>query len=617
MSMVSAPAIPMPLPSAASGSLCPTQPATLADVADFVRADESLSPARRREILSALATVARALGRDLEDIPAHVGFIREQLKGFTPSMLKPCVTIGKPSMRKPHISIGRWRNVQCYMRAAFELAGIPTSPGRYRPALTPAWEKLLAKLDPMKRFNVFRFAQFCTAEQIAPEEVNDEVLARFHAYLNQALTNGVPREIHRTACKVWNVAVERIEGWPHRTVKVPDYRRRYSVPLDQFAPQFISDMDAYLARLRPQDILDDEADDIKPWRPISIKTIRLELHQFASALVHRGRDPKTLTALADLIEVATVKEGLRFFYEERTPGKHLRAHRMASNLLPIAKYWVKAPPEHIKKLQTICSRLNTKPEGMTSKNVKILGPFDDRQIVDTFLNLPSRMLEEVAEAEEAIARGKRSPRSRHTGRSLNTPRQRALLFQTAVAVEILIMAPLRMANLGSIQIGVHLLTTSEGYRLQFEEEEVKNGQRLGPPLPAPSSEIFREYIQHHRKHLSSRPSTFLFPGTKESQKCLAVLAGHITRAAKEYGGITLTPHLFRHIAAKLHLKANPGDFGTVQKFLGHKDIRTTMRIYCEFMQPAAFERYDEHVLKLRQASRDGQSGDTKPPKRGR
>ncbi len=77
--------------------------------------------------------------------------------------------------------------------------------------------------------------------------------------------------------------------------------------------------------------------DFKPLRPISIKSHALQLHEFASALVHRGIDPQTLTSLADFVEVEAFKEGLRFFYEERTPGRYLQAHRMAVILLPVAK----------------------------------------------------------------------------------------------------------------------------------------------------------------------------------------------------------------------------------------------------------------------------------------
>jgi hypothetical protein len=290
---------------------------------------------------------------------------------------------------------------------------------------------------------------------------------------------------------------------------------------------------------------------------------------------------------------------------------------MAVILLPVAKYWVKAPPEQIAELEKNRDRLDQQPKGMTEKNRKLLAQIDDDAAEERFIGITDLLLKDIAEAEAAIAKGKKPPRSYYSGRSLNTPGKRARLFQTAIAIEILTMAPLRMGNLGTIEIGVHLLPYRGGYRLQFEEREVKNEQRLGPPLPAESAEVVRTYIGKYRPYLSKRPSTFLFPGTKGQHKSFGALSGQIVWAAKTYAGITLTPHTFRHIAAKLHLKQHPGDYGTVKVFLGHKNIQTTINAYCESEQPAAFELYDEHVVKLRQRSRDKKSGTTKPKKKGR
>src|SRR5205823_1358863 len=113
----------------------------------------------------------------------------------------------------------------------------------------------------------------------------------------------------------------------------------------------------------------------------------------------------------------TFKEGLRFF-EQRTPGKYLRAHKMALTLIPVAKYWVKVPPEHLEKLQKLCWRLAPKSKGMTEKNRKMLAPFDDDAVVDAFLSLPGLLMKELARAEEAFAKGKTSIRCRYSGRSL-------------------------------------------------------------------------------------------------------------------------------------------------------------------------------------------------------
>ena len=50
-----------------------------------------------------------------------------------------------------------------------------------RHPVSPQWQALLAKLDSKKRFDLKKLAEFCTADGIAPEAVDDEVLSRFGA----------------------------------------------------------------------------------------------------------------------------------------------------------------------------------------------------------------------------------------------------------------------------------------------------------------------------------------------------------------------------------------------------------------------------------------------------
>ena len=58
------------------------------------------------------------------------------------------------------------------------------------------------------------------------------------------------------------------------------------------------------------------------------------------------------------------------------------------------------------------------------------------------------------------------------------------------------------------------------------------------------------------------------------------------RYAKSRAGITLTPHQFRHLAAKIMLDANSGNFAGVGQLLGHKNSKTTM-MYAGIQNSAA------------------------------
>ena len=66
-------------------------------------------------------------------------------------------------------------------------------------------------------------------------------------------------------------------------------------------------------------------------------------------------------------------------------------------------------------------------------------------------------------------------------------------------------------------------------------------------------------------------------------------------------------HMFRHLAATLHLKMHPDDLETARRILGHKSLATTMRFYAEMKTAVAFQRYDGMIAALRDRGRVGPS----------
>ena len=48
---------------------------------------------------------------------------------------------------------------------------------------------------------------------------------------------------------------------------------------------------------------------------------------------------------------------------------------------------------------------------------------------------------------------------------------------------------------------------------------------------------------------------------------------------RKRAGIVMTPHQFRHLAAKIMLRHEPGSYETVRQNLGHKTLKTTIRFY--------------------------------------
>ena len=93
-----------------------------------------------------------------------------------------------------------------------------------------------------------------------------------------------------------------------------------------------------------------------------------------------------------------------------------------------------------------------------------------------------------------------------------------------------------------------------------------------------------------------------FPGQGGRAKHDRVLAKQITVTIREHTGLDVHPHLFRHLGAKLHLDANPGQYELVRRVLGHRRLDTTVGFYAGTETAAAVRHFDQQILKLRAAT---------------
>ena len=149
-------------------------------------------------------------------------------------------------------------------------------------------------------------------------------------------------------------------------------------------------------------------------------------------------------------------------------------------------------------------------------------------------------------------------------------------MQTAVAVEMLLMIPMRRKNLVNLEIDRHLIRSRKGaLHVAVPGHEVKNGTPIEALLPRHVARLIDLYFTNYRPLLLTEPSTFLFPGVGNRPKSCERLALQISDCIKERCGLLINPHLFRHLAAKLYLEANPGAYGVIRLLHGHKSVETT------------------------------------------
>jgi integrase len=212
-----------------------------------------------------------------------------------------------------------------------------------------------------------------------------------------------------------------------------------------------------------------------------------------------------------------------------------------------------------------------------------LRAFDDEAAVKALLNLPARLVALVLKS------GRNGYRE-------------AKLIQTALAIELLLNAPVRIKNLASIEVERHLVAVGrQGIHLRFPAQEVKNANDLEFPLMAETANLLNLYLQVWRPILSSGQTTpFLFPGDRSDRsKGKATLSAQIKELVFAYTRLDMSAHRFRHAAGKIYLDQNPGHYEVVRQLLGHKDIRTTIAFFAGAETASAARHYARTILRIR------------------
>jgi integrase len=531
---------------------------------------------KRQELMSAVRTTARVLCRSPEDIPADARLLANRLKDVAPAALG--------------ISRGRWNNVRSLLRTS--LAYIqPISPGRNRNDLSPEWRELSTRLPSRSdKIALSRVLRFLSGRGIGPDAVTRETFDEYHVHLDQSLLKR-PNQTFASTMRAWRRAEATFEGWPHVEVSIPDRRRRWVSNWDQLPESLHRECQAWLDRLAWCDLFEDA-----PPRPVQPATLALrewQIRAFASALVRMGRNPATLTCLADLVEIETFKTGLRFFLD-RAGGPTSAIANLAGTLKAIARHHVRAEPDQLDRMGGTIRRLASGRAGLTEINRTRLRSFDDRGNIGALLELPAELMRQ-ARRHRNLRRG-------------------AVWAQLAAAIEILLMAPVRMSNLVKLDIEQNLIRPGRDRALHIviSGEEVKNGEPLEYPLPLESIDLVERYIREFRPHLTSAGNSALFPGIGAGPKNQDFFGTQISRTIRANTGLRVHPHLFRHITAKLFLDQNPGGYEVVRRVLGHRSIDTTTAFYTGLETAAAVRHFDRTILHLR---RESSTGGQKRPKR--
>jgi Phage integrase family len=182
----------------------------------------------------------------------------------------------------------------------------------------------------------------------------------------------------------------------------------------------------------------------------------------------------------------------------------------------------------------------------------------------------------------------------------HAPLRAAVTAQLAVAIAILTAAPVRLANLTAIMLGINLIKPGgldSNYWLVFPDYDVKNRVRLEFLLEAYLTRLIDEYVHDFRPTLvRGRNEDWLFPGQRRGAKGKTSISGQIKERIYKATGLRMTVHQFRHAAGALILQCRPGEYELVRRLLGHRNVQTTINAYVGLENIQASEIFSKIVM---------------------
>jgi hypothetical protein len=549
-------------------------PRNLVGVLVIVEANK-LPPTRRRDMISAIKRICTMAGVAAAAVNAEPAELRSLVAGIRPALHG----VGNKT----------WANLRSSFVAALELTGVVDPMGRGGALAHSAWGPLMASIKSDRRMfcGLAAFANWCVGRNILPEAVNDAAVAEFLVWLEARTLSPKPQDVARRIPNIWNEARARVPGWPPVALTSVSFRPPPKRVLWKDLPDsFRRDAEAYLSMRAKPDLFDDRPGaPRRPLAPATVKLQREQLHSAASVLIEEGMALEAIASLSDLVAVESFKTILRHFHNKAGCRANAFLHSLARTLIQVAKYHVGMAADDVGRLSRVAAKLPAVPFDLTAKNKALISQLESERLRANLIFLPDKLANAVTE-------------------DLKCGRVRFVWAQVAVAIDILLAAPLRAQNLCPLHWARHF-SEPDGSKgrliLHIPAPETKTGKNdYVAELPPEVAQRLRWYKARIMPLLGADPNGFLFVTKGGGLKTQETLSQQIVEAIADHVGIHMTPHQFRHFAATLYLEERPEDFETARSLLGHGWSKTTS-IYAGSSSRRASRAYGKALFEQREA----------------
>jgi integrase len=338
---------------------------------------------------------------------------------------------------------------------------------------------------------------------------------------------------------------------------------------------------------------------LRPCKASTLRTRRTGLISFAKKAVRLAIQIDTLSSLSVLLAPELVERILDNEWEENGDEPKTTTIDLAKKLVDVARSTGCLTQQQLTQLDDKRATLEQyRKEGLTPKNLKLIRQVLNSKVWARVINSPDELMRRARLLKD------------------QAPVKAAVIAEIAVAVAILTVAPVRASNLAAIRLGENLNKpggSDTPYLLVFPDYDVKNRVDLTFELDEYVTAVIDEYVHDFRPALMRGSNKdWLFPGTEGGSKDAHLFGIQIKERIQKMTGLRITLHQYRHAAAAVYLKHHPGDYETVRRFLGHRNIRTTVNFYCGLETIEATRMLNDVVRRHRKLETDPDEIDDRP-----
>jgi hypothetical protein len=557
-----------------NGSLIET---SFADAIELIAQADELTAQTKGHWICSLRQIAKALDRPPETIPARYSAVRTPLRQLhhVPLGLTAKTLMNHKSNAKSALL---WLSRE---------KGVPEHGARFR----PDWERLRSKVaDNVARMRLSPLMRYCSAKGIPPRCVDEGIIDGFLEYRARSTDRPVGPHTRRLLARAWNANIRAIENWPTLRLSEPARRSADTIPWEAFPEGLRRDVDAYLQGLTlPRKSRRGQR--IRPLRRSTIQNRRNELTIAARMAVRVGVPIESLTSLGALLNPKVAQKVLDAYWEKNGEVPKTFTIDLAMRFLSIARETGCVDDAACMQLNELRVAMEEhRRTGLSDKNLDLIRRVQTEGVWNRVVDLPQKLMA--------------TARSQHD----NAPNRAAVTAQIAVAIAILIVAPVRLINLTAIRLDYNLIKPDgpgSSYRLVFPDFDVKNRVRLEFPLDHELTQLIDEYVHTFRPTLlRGRNEDWLFPGQRKGSKQKTGFSGQITQRVLKATGLRVTVHQFRHAAGAIIAKHRPGDYQTMRLLLGHRSIETTLKSYVGLESTYASETFGRLIREKMQSNHE-------------